>query len=138
MRSNLSIPSSTIMPVLGYPDVRQAATWLCRTFGFTERLRIADHRVQMYAGDGAFVVTDAGAAGDTHSPTHSIMVRIADVDAHHAHAKAAGATILHPPTTYPYGERQYSAADPGGHVWTFSQTVADVDPADWGGELLVP
>jgi len=45
MRSNRSIPSSTIMPVLGYPDVRQAAAWLCRTFGFTERLRIADHRV---------------------------------------------------------------------------------------------
>jgi uncharacterized glyoxalase superfamily protein PhnB len=32
-----------------------------------------------------------------------------------------------------YGERQYSAEDPWGHRWTFSQTVADVDPRDWGG-----
>jgi hypothetical protein len=25
--------------------------------------------------------------------------------------------------------------DPGGHIWTFSQTIADVDPAAWGGVL---
>lgn len=43
--------------------------------------------------------------------------------------------ILRPPTDYPYGERQYTAADPAGHVWTFSQTLADVDPASWGGTL---
>jgi hypothetical protein len=35
--------------------------------------------------------------------------------------------------THPFGERQYTAADPGGHVWTVSQTIADVDPRDWGG-----
>jgi uncharacterized glyoxalase superfamily protein PhnB len=40
-----------------------------------------------------------------------------------------------PPVDYPYGERQYSAVDPGGHVWTFSESIADVDPASWGGEL---
>ncbi len=34
-----------------------------------------------------------------------------------------------------YGERQYNAEDPWGHQWTFSQTLADVDPADWGGIL---
>jgi uncharacterized glyoxalase superfamily protein PhnB len=37
--------------------------------------------------------------------------------------------------THMYGERQYTVEDPGGHRWTFSQSVADVDPADWGGEL---
>jgi uncharacterized glyoxalase superfamily protein PhnB len=37
---------------------------------------------------------------------------------------------------YPYGERQYSAVDVGGHHWTFSESIADVDPADWGGELV--
>jgi len=39
---------------------------------------------------------------------------------------------LAPPTDYPYGERQYSAEDLGGHRWTFSQSIADVDPASWG------
>ena len=50
-------------------------------------------------------------------------------------AEAAGATIRSEPTDWPYGERQYSAEDPGGHIWTFSQSIADVDPADWGGTL---
>lgn len=34
------------------------------------------------------------------------------------------------------GERQCTAVDPGGHVWTFSQTVADIDPGTWGGVLV--
>ena len=49
---------------------------------------------------------------------------------------AAGAEIVSPPSDYPYGERQYSAIDLGGHRWTFSQTIADSDPASWG-ELAV-
>ena len=40
------------------------------------------------------------------------------------------------PTDFPYGERQYTAQDPAGHQWTFSQTLADVAPSEWGGELL--
>ena len=64
------------------------------------------------------------------------MVRVADVDAHHARAVAARATIVNAPTTYPFGERQYSALDLGGHRWTFSQSVADIDPSSWGGELV--
>jgi len=34
--------------------------------------------------------------------------------------------------TYKFGERQYSVEDLGGHLWTFSQSVADVPPEDWG------
>jgi hypothetical protein len=37
---------------------------------------------------------------------------------------------------YPYGERQYADEDHGGHRWTFSQTVRDVDPDEWGGVLF--
>jgi uncharacterized glyoxalase superfamily protein PhnB len=46
--------------------------------------------------------------------------------------------VLSEPTTYPFGERQYSVIDIGGHRWTFTQTVADIDPAIWGGELINP
>jgi uncharacterized glyoxalase superfamily protein PhnB len=42
------------------------------------------------------------------------------------------------PRDFEYGERQYTAQDPAGHQWTFSQTLADVDPASWGGELTGP
>jgi uncharacterized glyoxalase superfamily protein PhnB len=61
------------------------------------------------------------------------MVRIDDVDAHHARAREAGAEILREPADYAYGERQYTAVDPGGHHWTFSETIADVAPEEWGG-----
>jgi uncharacterized glyoxalase superfamily protein PhnB len=64
------------------------------------------------------------------------MVRVADVDAHYQQAKAFRAEIISPPTDYPYGERQYTVKDPGGHRWTFSQTIADVDPQTWGGILF--
>ena len=67
-----------------------------------------------------------------------VLVPVDDVDAHYAHALAAGARVLGEPTTYPFGERQYSVIDLGGHRWTFTQTVADIDPATWGGELVNP
>ena len=35
-----------------------------------------------------------------------------------------------------YGERQYNAEDFAGHRWDFTQTIADVDPKDWGGTLV--
>ena len=63
------------------------------------------------------------------------MIRIEDAEAHCVHARSAGATILSEPTNYPYGERQYTAVDPDGHRWTFSQTLADVDPTTWGGVI---
>ena len=63
------------------------------------------------------------------------MVRVPDIDVHRNRSKDAGARIISEPSDYPYGERQYTAVDLGGHVWTFSQTIADVDPGTWGGVL---
>jgi hypothetical protein len=37
-----------------------------------------------------------------------------------------------------YGERQYTAQDLAGHQWTFSETLADVDPGTWGGDYVSP
>jgi uncharacterized glyoxalase superfamily protein PhnB len=137
MRNNLSIPSATIIPELAYADVPAAAAWLCRAFGFSERLRIGDHRVQLLCGDGAIVVMDRSREEPGTSPAaHGVLVRVEDVDAHYARAVAAGAEVSSAPVTHPFGERQYGARDPGGHRWTFSQSVADIDPATWGGQLL--
>jgi hypothetical protein len=47
--------------------------------------------------------------------------------------KACGAHIVHPPIDHFFGERQYTVVDLGGHRWTFSQSIADVDPESWGG-----
>jgi len=134
---NRSIPDSTVIPVLEYADVRAAAKWLCEAFGFRERLRIGDHRVQLMFGSGAVVVAEAGGAV-THGlgGGHSVMVRVMSADRHCERARRAGAEITREPESHPFGERQYSAVDPGGHAWTFTETIADSDPASWGGELL--
>lgn len=129
---NRSMPPGVIIPELPYPDVREAVDWLCRSFGFTERLQIGNHRAQLSFGEGSIVVTQRS---DESGDSCSVMVRLADADRHHEHAKQAGARIISPPTDYPYGERQYTAEDLGGHRWTFSQTIADVDPQTWGGTL---
>lgn len=136
MRHNRSMPACMVIPELAYADVPEAADWLARAFGFRVRLRIGHHRIQMHAGNGAIVVIEGGGNGTAAS--QAVLMRVADVDAHFARARDAGATVLRPPATYPYGERQCSLADPGGHVWTFSESVADVDPADWGGDLVEP
>ena len=137
MRQNRSIPQAIVIPELAYSDVARAVTWLCDAFGFQERLRIANHRAQLTFGTGAIVVMDRSreTSDAAMSSGHGVLVRVTDVDAHCARATRAGAEILSPPATHPFGERQYSARDLGGHRWTFSQTVDDVDPATWGGTL---
>ena len=64
-----------------------------------------------------------------------LLVRVDDVDAHYEHAKQRGARILQPPATHPFGERQYTAEDLAGYRWTFSQSVADVKPEEWGATV---
>jgi uncharacterized glyoxalase superfamily protein PhnB len=131
------MPPGDVIPELAYPDVTVAADWLSRAFAFSVRLRIANHRVQMSVGAGGVVLV-TGEGDARNSPSHGVMVRVADVDAHFTQAKAFGARVSGPPATYPYGERQYAAEDLAGHRWVFSQSVADVDPAQWGGVLEVP
>lgn len=142
MKRNRSIPNATIIPVLIYPDVREAVAWLSAAFGFTERVQIGEnHRSQLRVGDGAVIIGDV--RHDRRPPrpgeaTHSVMVRVDDARAHCERARAAGARILMEPTDFEYGERQYNAEDFAGHQWTFSETLADVGPEEWGGILVDP
>jgi len=131
MLANRSIADSILIPELGYDDIHAAAEWLERAFGFRKRLVIFDHRIQMTVGRGAAIaLTDRPVRGS------NVLVRVDDATAHHARAAAHGAKIVRGLADHPFGERQYSAEDPGGHVWTFSESIADVDPASWGGVLI--
>jgi uncharacterized glyoxalase superfamily protein PhnB len=140
MKTNRSIPPSTVIPVLIYPDVREAVAWLSAAFGFVERVRIGEnHRAQLKVGDGAVIVADV--RGDRRPPrpgevTHSVTVRVEDARARCERARENGARILMEPTDFEFGERQYNAEDPFGHQWTFSETLADVAPEEWGGESV--
>ena len=137
LKPNRSVPDAAVIPVLVYPDVREAVDWLCRAFGLTERLFIGEnHRAQLSFGDGALIVADAHGGRTpprTGEVTHSVLVRVEDARAHCEHARANGARILSEPADHPFGERRYGAEDPAGHVWTFSQTLVDVAPEEWGG-----
>ncbi len=137
MNANRSIPPATVIPVLTYPDVRAAVAWLVSAFGAVEHVRIgAGHRAQMSIGAGAFIVAEPTATW--RAPRRgelvaaSIMVRVDDLSSHFERARAAGATIVDEPTDHVYGERQYSVEDLAGHHWTFTQTIADVAPEEYG------
>jgi len=142
LRQSRSIDAATVIPVLIYPDVREAVVWLSAAFGFVERVRIGEnHRAQLRLGDGAAIVGDV--RDDRRPPrpgevTHSVMVRVDDARAHCERARAHGARILLEPTDFDYGERQFTAQDPAGHRWTFSETLADIAPEQWGGESVRP
>jgi len=65
-------------------------------------------------------------------------VHVDDLEAHFEHASQRGARILKSPADMPFGERQYTAEDPWGHRWTFSQSIADVALEAWGAREPEP
>jgi PhnB protein len=128
-----------ITPYLLYKDVAVALDWLSRVFGFTERVRMpaADGSIlhaEMAYADGVVMMGCPGP--DYQNPravghaTQGLYVYVDDVDAHFAHAKDAGATILAEPQDQFYGDRNYRAEEPEGHQWTFAQHVKDVAQED--------
>jgi len=141
MKHNRSIPATTVIPVLIYPDVRAAVAWLSAAFGFEERVQIGEnHRSQMKAGDGgAVIIGDMRRDRIAPKPgevTHQVMVRVEDARGHCERARANGAKIIDELRDFEYGERQYTAEDFAGHQWTFTETIADVAPETWGGTTV--
>jgi len=136
-----------VIPMLSYEDGAAAIDWLVQAFGFEERERWADD-------DGTIVHAELDAGGSTimlATPTpdylspkrirelsaearkmyevpyviDGVLVEVDDVDAHFAHARDAGATILSEPEDVPEaGVRHYRVEDPEGHRWMFSQDLA--------------
>jgi len=141
---NRSAPTATIVPLLIYEDVGKAIDWLGGAFGFAERLRAERNGVvghaQLVVAEGAIML--GRQAGEYRAPRSGevhqyLVVHVEDVDRHFERAKRFGARILEPPNDKPFGERQYTAEDPEGHRWTFSQHVADVPPQQWGATAAV-
>lgn len=128
-----------ISAYLLYEDVAAALDWLGKAFGFTEKTRIATPEgpvghAEMVLKDGLFMMGYPGP--DYRNPRRSgagsanVYVYVDDVDAHFAHAKAAGAEIIEEPADTFYGDRRYGAVDPEGHMWFFATHVRDVAPED--------
>ena len=137
MRRNRSVPPPQVIPVLVYPDVREAVAWLEGALGASERVRIGDgHRAQLSLNGEAVIGAEPG---NTRVPpsggvtTHMVMLRVDDVDAVCERARGHGARVLMEPTSFAYGERQCELEDPFGQRWSLTQTIADVAPEEWGG-----
>jgi uncharacterized glyoxalase superfamily protein PhnB len=120
--------------------------WLARVFGFELRLKIEGDggsilHSELTFGEGLIMVGALGKAAPPpgakwRSPksvggvnTQSLCIFVDDVDAHYAHAKAAGAKIARELATTDYGAehwtgRGYMAEDPEGHLWHFMQRLS--------------
>lgn len=144
MPASEALDRQAVTPFLYYEDGAAAMDWLAAAFGFVERTRwLADDGTldhgEMIAGEG--LVMMAGGLPAYESPRrhrehcaaaaawstvpwviNGVLVRVADVDAHFARAKRAGARILSEPEDRPYG-RGYRAEDLEGHRWMFQETA---------------
>ena len=118
--------SLDIIPVVPYQDIRAAHDFLVDVLGFDSGGLVEDGTGQIVHGEVnvgsrriwlhmvAAGLTTPRASG---SASAGIVVHVPDVDAHFAHAKAKGATILREPTDEDYGQREYGVQDPEGHSW---------------------
>jgi uncharacterized glyoxalase superfamily protein PhnB len=143
VKVNRSVPPPTVVPVLFYPDVRAAVSFLTAAFGFVERTRIGEsHRAQLAVGeDGAVIVADLGddrQAPESAGVTHVVRVRVVDVGKAFEHARESGAGVLEAPVDREYGERDCTLVDLAGHRWQLAEAVADVAPEEFGCETVSP
>jgi uncharacterized glyoxalase superfamily protein PhnB len=141
MPSELLWKSPRVVPSIAYDDVPKAVEWLTHAFGFRER---AEARLTgngfclawMEVGDGLINLGTSG-GHETRSPhadgriNQSLKVYVEDVDAHCAHARAAGAAIIEEPQDRFWGGRMYRARDHEGHAWEFSQIDRELDATLW-------
>lgn len=134
-----------IVPFIGYEDAAGAIDWLERAFGFVEN-RDARHEEGGTIGHAelnldeatVYLSTPDGYASPKRLRETSELARRAydnpwvidgqfvevdDVDAHHARALSAGATILRAPEDPGVGYRVYTAEDPEGHRWMFGEAL---------------
>jgi len=131
-----------VIPMLSYENGVAALEWLTRAFGFKERTRWLGSEGQlehgeMETGDGLIMLATPTPAYE--SPKHhrehceparlwaavpwvmdGVLVYVADVTAHYAQAKEAGAVILSEPEDGPPA-RRYRAEDLEGHRWMFME-----------------
>jgi len=115
----------SVIPTFKYRDARAALAFLESAFGF-ERKAVHEHpdgtvgHAELTHGDGLVMLGQATGDDDAFVPRRCVTyVVVADADAHHARAVAAGAEIAMGLTDQDYGSREYAARDPEGHLWSF-------------------
>jgi len=134
MNSTAPRRNCTIVPSLRYRDAPAAIDWLCRAFGFEKRVVHAEgdivHHALLTFGNGMIMLSSAQSGGSWDPylaqpdeiggrETQCCCLVVADADAHHARATAAGADVFDALSDRDYGGRGYGCRDPEGHIWWF-------------------
>ena len=133
--------TANIFPCLYYRDAPKAIEWLCRAFGFVQRMIVpgesgtVDH-AELSFGEGVILVAsckpDRGRVSPMDLPAvnQAICVYVDDPDAHCTRARSAGAEITYDLKDEEYGARGYMAKDIEGNHWYFG----NYRPGDhWSG-----
>ncbi len=117
-----------VYPALTYVDVDAALTFLSEAFGMTisdvDRDELGEIRAASVVSGGGRILVQPDLPDEMHG-THLgngwVYVAVADPDAHFETARAAGAQILgEPHDAFDGAMRGYSARDPEGNLWSFS------------------
>ena len=128
-----------VVPYVLYDDPRAAAAWLEQVFEMREVIRLKlpgggyGHVELELQGFIVMLGLKSGRFGETSSIN---LVFVADVDAICKRALEAGGQMVDEVRDQPWGLRQAVISDPEGQRWEVSQHLRDVEPADWGAELI--
>jgi uncharacterized glyoxalase superfamily protein PhnB len=124
----------SIVPYFSYVDAKAAMRFLADAFGFEAIQSFDGEDGQLFHGemrhaDGVIMLGSVDERPATGSP--GVYLVVADVDAHHQRARAAGAEIVYPPEDTEFGTRRYRARDPEGHEWSFGTYQPQTEPPQW-------
>jgi uncharacterized glyoxalase superfamily protein PhnB len=119
-------PRPNIFPAMKYHDGPAARAWLERVFGFSTQLEMPNSdgtiaHAELRFGPGIVMLGSVGKpdTGNPWATSQGLYVYVADVDAHYARARQAGAEIVRELHDTSYGAREYSAKDLEGQLWSF-------------------
>jgi uncharacterized glyoxalase superfamily protein PhnB len=124
------MPVEKLIPLLVCRDIQATHDFLVSAFGFRSGgVQFAGGNAvhgEVHLGGETIWLHRETAQYELASPldlkvAHAgLVVHVPDVDAHYAHARAAGARIDSEPADQSYGQREYGARDPEGHRFWFA------------------
>ena len=130
-----------VTPCLIVQGGDKALEFYAAVFGATERMRFPGPdggvaHAEIEIGDSVVIVEEESPYRGTQAPPGGGLpgtpvfqfLYVADVDATVATAVGHGATLVRPPETQFYGDRDAYVLDPFGHGWTVASHVEDVPP----------
>ena len=122
-----------VVPTIIYRNPTAMVEWLCDTFGFRRHLIVKGENGEVKHAELTFGESMINVISVQHSPFEKLVVQpdqiggaetqtcyliVADVEAHHARAKANNAEIIFD-VSFEKGGHGYTCRDPEGHLWVF-------------------